>query len=243
MSRFFVESNQIAENLIAITGKDARHLRTVLRAKVGDEITVCDGEGFDYGCVIIDVTDKLVMAEIQDKCASYTEPKTKITLFQGLPKGDKMDLILQKCVELGVTDIFPVACSRSVSKMDKNRDERKQARWQKIAEAAAKQSGRGMVPRVGHVLSFREAVIAAKALDARIIPYENERNTTIRQFIRGFEGATIGVFIGPEGGFSPEEVRLAERSGIIPVTLGSRVLRTETAGMVAVAILLYELET
>ena len=241
MRRFFVKSEQIWENVITITGDDARHIRAVLRMRPGDELTVCDGAGLDYLCRIMQIEEELVTVEIQDAIASYTEPQTKITLFQGVPKGDKMDLVVQKCVELGVTDIFPVSCSRSVAKLDKKEDKKIQ-RWQKIAEAAAKQSGRGIVPRVGHVLTFREAVIASKALDAQVIPYENEKRTGIREFAQGFSGQTLGLFIGPEGGFSPEEMYLAECNGMVPVTLGKRILRTETAGLVALALLLYELE-
>ena len=241
MRRFFVKSEQIWENVITITGDDARHIRAVLRMQPGDELIACDGAGLDYLCNILQIDEDVVTVEIQDAIASYTEPNVKITLFQGVPKGDKMDTIVQKCVELGVTDIFPVACSRSVAKLDKKEDKKLQ-RWQKIAESAAKQSNRGIVPQVGRLLSFREAVIASKALDARIIPYENEKDTGIRQFVKGFFGTTLGVFIGPEGGFSPEEMYLAECSGMIPVTLGKRILRTETAGLVALALLLYELE-
>lgn len=242
MPRFFVEPGQIVENVITVTGEDAKHIKTVLRQKVGDEILLCDGAGFDYTCIITSLSEKEIQAEIQDKSANYTEPATKITLFQGLPKGDKMELILQKCVELGVTDIFPVACARSVVKLDK-KEEKKIARWQKIAESAAKQSGRGIVPKVCHILPFREAVVAAKALDALVIPYENEKERRIRSFAQNFSGKTIGIFIGPEGGFTPEEIQLAQCAGAVPVTLGSRILRTETAGMVTLAILLYELES
>lgn len=153
-----------------------------------------------------------------------------------------MELIIQKCVELGVDRIVAVSTERAIVKLDK-KESKKLERWQKIAEAAAKQSGRGKIPEIGQqVLKFKEAVAEAKELDGAIIPYEKEQETGIRQFVQGFRGESIGVFIGPEGGFAEEEIALAQENGITPITLGKRILRTETAGMTTAAILLYELD-
>ena len=222
-------------------GEDEKHIKTVLRAREGEEITLCDGEGMDYQCRIASL-ERGVLLDILSKEVCETEPKVKITLYQGLPKADKMELIIQKCVELGVDRIVAVSTERTIVKLDK-KEAKKLERWQKIAEAAAKQSGRGKIPEIGQqVLKFKEAVAEAKELDGAIIPYEKEEETGIRQFVQGFKGESIGVFIGPEGGFAEEEIALAQDNGIRPITLGKRILRTETAGMTTTAILLYELD-
>lgn len=240
MPKFFVSPREIEGKKIILTGDDEKHIKTVLRAREGEEITVCDGEGMDYQCRILSL-EKGVVTEILSSAPCDVEPETKITLYQGLPKADKMEWIIQKCVELGVERIVPVSTERAIVKLDK-KEGKKLERWQKIAEAAAKQSGRGIIPQMGErVLSFGEAVVEATKLDGALIPYEKEEERGIRQFVRDFSGKSIGVFIGPEGGFSPEEVALAEEAGILPVTLGKRILRTETAGMTTVALLLYEL--
>lgn len=240
MPKFFVETHQIEKNLIHMIGEDAKHMKTVLRAREGEEITVCDGRGTDYFCRIVSLEDG-VTAEIIGSEPCQSEPKTKITLYQGLPKADKMELIIQKCVELGVDRIVAVSTERCIVKLDK-KEEKKLERWQKIAEAAAKQSGRGKIPEIApKVLRFSQAIEEAKVLSGAIIPYEKEENRGIRSFVEGFSGEEVGVFIGPEGGFAEEEIQAAINAGVLPVTLGKRILRTETAGMTAIAILLYEL--
>ena len=240
MPRFFVAAEAISGEEIHITGEDAKHIKTVLRSKVGEELTVSDGAGWDYSCVIAAFEGKEILCKITGRAKSLSEPKTKITLFQGLPKGDKMELIIQKCVELGVSEIVPVMTKRTVVKLDK-KEEKKIERWQKIAEAAAKQSGRGIIPQIGNVLSFPAAVQKASAAGHGLIPYELEQEKGIRDFVGQFQGDTLSIFIGPEGGFDEDEVKMAAEAGIMPVTLGKRILRTETAGMAAAAILLYEL--
>ena len=228
MPKFFFDKIDMTQGQICLHGEDEKHIKTVLRAKEGEELTLCDGEGMDYQCRISSLTDG-VQLEILSKAPCETEPKTKITLYQGLPKADKMELIIQKCVELGVERIVAVSTERAIVKLDK-KEGKKLERWQKIAEAAAKQSGRGKIPEIGgQVLKFKDAVAEAKRLDGAIIPYERE-------------GESIGVFIGPEGGFAEEEIALAKENGITPITLGKRILRTETAGMTTTAILLYELD-
>lgn len=241
MPKFFFHKNDISRGQVQLFGEDEKHIKTVLRAREGEELTLCDGEGMDYQCRIVSL-ERGVLLDILSKEVCETEPKTKITLYQGLPKADKMELIIQKCVELGVDRIVAVSTERAIVKLDK-KESKKLERWQKIAEAAAKQSGRGKIPEIGQqVLKFKEAVAEAKALDGAIIPYEKEQETGIRQFVQGFQGESIGVFIGPEGGFAEEEIALAQENGITPITLGKRILRTETAGMTTAAILLYELD-
>lgn len=241
MPKFFFNKNDISCGQVQLFGEDEKHIKTVLRAREGEELTLCDGEGMDYQCRIASL-ERGVLLDILSKEVCETEPKTKITLYQGLPKADKMELIIQKCVELGVDRIVAVSTERAIVKLDK-KESKKLERWQKIAEAAAKQSGRGKIPEIGQqVLKFKEAVAEAKELDGAIIPYEKEQETGIRQFVQGFRGESIGVFIGPEGGFAEEEIALAQENGITPITLGKRILRTETAGMTTAAILLYELD-
>lgn len=241
MPKFFFNKNDISRGQVQLFGEDEKHIKTVLRAREGEELTLCDGEGMDYQCRIVSL-ERGVLLDILSKEVCETEPKTKITLYQGLPKADKMELIIQKCVELGVDRIVAVSTERAIVKLDK-KESKKLERWQKIAEAAAKQSGRGKIPEIGQkVLKFKEAVAEAKGLDGAIIPYEKEQETGIRQFVQGFRGESIGVFIGPEGGFAEEEIALAQENGITPITLGKRILRTETAGMTTAAILLYELD-
>jgi len=240
MPKFFVESHQIEQKSIHLTGEDAKHIKTVLRAREGEEITVCDGLGTDYFCRIASLEDG-VTAEIIGSEVCQSEPKTKITLYQGLPKADKMELIIQKCVELGVDRIVAVSTERCIVKLDK-KEEKKLERWRKIAEAAAKQSSRGKIPEIApKVLRFSQALDEAKTLDGAIIPYEKEEDRGIRSFVEEFSGKEIGVFIGPEGGFTEEEIQSAQDAGVLPITLGKRILRTETAGMTTIAILLYEL--
>ena len=241
MPKFFFNKNDISRGQVQLFGEDEKHIKTVLRAREGEEITLCDGEGMDYQCRIASL-ERGVLLDILSKDVCETEPKTKITLYQGLPKADKMELIIQKCVELGVDRIVAVSTERAIVKLDK-KETKKLERWQKIAEAAAKQSSRGKIPEIGQqVLKFKEAVAEAKELDGAIIPYEREQETGIRQFVQNFKGESVGVFIGPEGGFADEEIALAQENGITPITLGKRILRTETAGMTTTAILLYELD-
>lgn len=177
-------------------------------AKLADEITVGDGEGRDYTCKLTEIDKKCVTAEITDIFTNDNEPKVKITLFQGLPKADKMELVIQKCIEIGVDSIVPVKTEHTVVKLD-GKEEKKIARWNKIAESAAKQCGRGKIPVVENVMTFKQAVEKAKSLDMAIIPYEKEEKNTLKAVTKKFKGTSIGVFIGPEGGFSNDEIALA----------------------------------
>lgn len=239
MPKFFIDRNEISRGQALLLGEDEKHIKTVLRAREGEEVTLCDGEGMDYLCRIASL-ERGVLLNVLSKTPCETEPETKLTLYQGLPKADKMEWIIQKCVEIGIDRIVPVATERTIVKLDK-KEGKKLERWQKIAEAAAKQSGRGKIPKVGQILKFAEAAEEAAGLDGAVIPYEKETVRGLREFVSGFSGTTAGIFIGPEGGFSDEEIALAKEKGIQPVSLGKRILRTETAGMATAAILLYEL--
>ncbi len=241
MPKFFAYKGQIDKGSFVIEGEDAKHISTVLRLTEGDEIVICDGEGTDYYCTLAESSKHRVVARIDRSCANNSEPEVSITLYQGLPKSDKMELIIQKCVEIGFVRIVPVKTDFAVAKLE-GKEDKKRERWQKIAESAAKQCGRGIIPLVDRAVTFSEAVQDSKNCEGRIIPYENEENYSIKNFTRGFKGKSIAVFIGPEGGFSPKEIELAISEGIKSVTLGRRILRTETAGLVAGAVLLYELE-
>lgn len=245
MNRFYVEQNQIGDQNIIITGSDVNHIKNVLRKKIGDEIVVCNGQGMDYTCTIDSIENSEVHVKIDQQAATDTELPSKLYLFQGLPKKDKMELIVQKAVELGVYQIIPVMMKRTIVKLeDKKKELKKIDRWQTIATNAAKQSNRGMIPEVKEVMTFKEAMEFAKTLEYSIMPYENEKDLlTSKEAIKMSHGkSSIGIFIGPEGGFDPMEVDLATETGIVPISLGRRILRTETAGLAVVSILMFELE-
>lgn len=241
MPKFFVNSDNINDHTITLDGENAKHIGSVLRAKIGDIIIVGDGCGRDYECEILEISKKEVIAKITDIFTNENEPDIKITLYQGLPKADKMELVIQKCIEIGVDRIVPVKTEHAVVKLE-GKEEKKLQRWNKIAESAAKQCGRGKIPVVDRLMTFKEAINEATSLDGAIIPYEKEKENSLKTFAKNFKGKSIGIFIGPEGGFSEEEINFAIENGVKSVTLGKRILRTETAGLVASVILLYELE-
>lgn len=244
MHHFFVSPEQIGEKKITITGSDVNHIRNVLRMEAGEQITVSSGEGKEYRCELLALEADRVEAGIMWAQETGAELPSKIYLFQGLPKSDKMELIIQKAVELGVYEIIPMATKRAVVKLDKKKGESKRKRWQSISESAAKQSKRLIVPEITSVLSFREAVEYAVKLDVKLMPYElAEGMEETRQQLEGIvPGQSVAIFIGPEGGFSPEEAELAAAGGLRPITLGKRILRTETAGMTVLSVLMYLLE-
>lgn len=245
MYRFFVEPSQIGEKEIRICGSDVNHIKNVLRMKQGEEILISSGENLEYTCYIQEMQEEEVIAHIMYVQEAGYELPSRIFLFQGLPKGDKMELIIQKAVELGIHQIVPVASRRSVVKLDKKKEEKKIVRWQAIAESAAKQSKRMYVPQVAGVMSFGEAVQYAGKLDVVLMPYELAKGMKeTKEIIRGIQkGQSVGIFIGPEGGFEEEEVRQAvSLAGARPITLGKRILRTETAGLTVLSILMFELE-
>lgn len=245
MYQFFVSPDQIQGKKIIITGKDVNHIKNVLRMKAGEEIAVSNGvDGREYRCGIQEILEDEVICELRFIKEEGLELPSRITLFQGLPKADKMELIIQKAVELGVYEIIPVSCKRTVVRLDEKKEKSKINRWQGIAEAAAKQSKRGIIPSVGAVMSMKEAIAYSRSAKVRIIPYELAENMAdTKKIINSLQpGEDIAVFIGPEGGFEESEVQAAMEEGIQPVTLGKRILRTETAGLTVLSWIMYQLE-
>lgn len=245
MYQFFVEPSQIQGNRIVITGSDVNHIKNVLRMKVGDEIAVSNGmDGKEYRCGIESFTEDEIVCGLRFVKEDGVELPSKIYLFQGLPKADKMELIIQKAVELGAFEVIPVAAKRCVVRLDEKKAAGKISRWQGIAEAAAKQSKRAVIPKVHPVLSMKEAVAYAQNMDVKLIPYElAEGMQHTKQMIEAVKPEqSIAVFIGPEGGFEESEIQMAREAGIEPVTLGRRILRTETAGFTVISWLMYQLE-
>ena len=245
MHRFFVEEPAMGEDSITITGGDVNHIKNVLRMSVGDKICVINGQNNkEYYCEITAVGNDVVDTRICEIRESDQELGNEIVLFQGLPKSDKMELIIQKAVELGVHTIVPVSTDRTVVKLDAKKEANKRKRWMSISESAAKQSGRLRIPEVTPVVSYREALEMAKKMDVRLIPYElAEGMEKTRELMSSIQpGQSVAVFIGPEGGFESSEIEKAMEIGAWPITLGKRILRTETAGLVTLAMLVYNLE-
>lgn len=240
-----MEPEQIQDKTIVITGGDVNHIKNVLRMQPGDEIAVSNGvDGKEYRCGIAEFRDDQVICTLRFVKEDGLELPSRVYLFQGLPKADKMELIIQKAVELGAYQVIPVATKRSVVKLDTKKAKGKLARWQAIAEAAAKQSKRRIVPEVAGVMTMREAVGYARNMQVKCIPYElAEGMAHTRELIESIEpGQEVAVFIGPEGGFEESEIQLAMEAGIIPVTMGKRILRTETAGFTMLSWIMYQLE-
>ncbi len=242
MFQFFVEPEQIESERVIITGSDVNHIKNVLRMKTGEQVRISDNCGGDYLCEIIQITTEQIELEVREICDN-TELPVKITLFQGLPKSDKMELIIQKAVELGISEIVPVAMKNCVVKLDEKKTKTKLNRWQTIAESAAKQSKRSVIPKVCEVMNFVQAVEKSRDMEVRLVPYENQRGMAhTREVFKNIErGSQIGIFIGPEGGFSPQEIELVGE-GMELISLGNRILRTETAGIATLAMLIFAIE-
>lgn len=245
MYQFFVEPSQIQDKKVIITGSDVNHIKNVLRLKTGEEIAVRNGvDGKEYRCGIEEFAQDQVICSLRFVKEEGVELPSKIYLFQGIPKADKMELIVQKAVELGVYEVIPVAAKRCVVKLDEKKARAKVNRWQGIAEAAAKQSKRGVIPVVQEPMTMKEAAAYAQEMDVKLIPYElAEDMAHTKKIVESISpGESVAVFIGPEGGFEESEVAEAEAAGIVPVTLGKRILRTETAGLTVLSWLMYQLE-
>ena len=247
MPRFFVSPGQIGirdngEKTVMISGDDAVHITKSLRMKPGESITVCDTDGVEYDCEIVSVGE-VVIADVKDSRLSGGEPPYKAVLYQALIKGDKFDTVVQKAVESGVSVIYPVLTSRCVVRLDKKDCLKKISRWQRIADEAAKQCGRGSLVRIGELMTFREAVADAAAADVSLFCYEEESAVSLKGILseNGSPG-TVSVMIGSEGGFSPEEASYAKDAGMKSVGLGNRILRTETSSSFVLACLSYEYE-
>jgi 16S rRNA (uracil1498-N3)-methyltransferase len=245
MNHFFIKPEQLQGNKITVTGADAHHIKNVLRLKRGERLSFSDGTRAAIFCAVVsELGADAVFCDLLYVLEDEVELPARITLFQALPKAGKMDFIVQKAVELGVSAIVPVAAARSDSRLDEKRAAAKVARWQAVSEAAAQQSQRRFIPPIGGVVGFAEAVKAAAAMDIALIPYELAADMAkTKEVVGGIrKDQTVAVFIGPEGGFAAEEIALASESGLLPVTMGRRILRTETAGLVMLAWLAYQLE-
>ena len=242
MHRFFetdISGIKIGD-LIALGAENAFHARSAARLRPGEALIICDGRATDYSCVLEAADKSAVTARVTEISQNTAEPRAARVLFQALPKGDKMDFIIQKCVELGVTEIIPVITEFTASRPDAKGAEAKLRRHGKISEAAAKQSGRGIIPRVAPVCALGEAIGMFAGLDRVFAAYEREKNTTLKAALKGFKGQSAGFFVGAEGGFSEKEIALLAENGAAPVSLGTRILRAETAGMYMLSCVDYE---
>ena len=239
MSRFFIPKENIEENKIKVTGEDVIHISKVLRLGKGDFFTCCDGKGFDYDVKIAEILKTEVVCDIVNKQKSDTEPPVKVILIQGVPKAAKMDYIIQKNTELGISEIYPCSLKRCVSKTEKDK---KTDRWQKIAKEAAQQSGRGIVPTVHNTVNLKDAVEILKKSDISFAAYESEDKNTLKDKLLSKKNPqTVAFLIGPEGGFDVSEIEFLKNSGISVISLGKRILRTETAGEAVVSMIMYEI--
>lgn len=246
MPKFFIQASQMQDDKITLIGEDVNHIANVLRKQIGDEINICNiVTSENYLCQIKDISKEKIECNVIKKLQSEAEPNTEITIFQGLPKAEKMELIIQKCTELGAKAFVPVEMERCVVKLDSKTQAKKIERWQKIAETAAKQSGRDTVPTVEKLINLQKVCNLIQKYDILLLAYENEKNTTLKQVLKQIDkkqNLKIGIIIGAEGGITEKEVQLLQNAGAKIITLGNRILRTETVGLVMTGILMYELE-
>lgn len=243
MYQFFIDDSQVGKEYVTITGSDVNHIKNVLRMKPGEKLRVSSKSGQDYFCKIAELTDDFVQADILDEQVPGTELASRIYLFQALPKGDRMEYVIQKAVELGVYEIIPVAMKYCVVKLDAKKAANKVKRWQAISESAAKQSKRSMIPKIHPVMTYREAIEYARSCDINIVPYENEKGmmATAQALGKLKPGRSVSVIIGPEGGFAKEEID-AIRNDMDVISLGRRILRTDTAAICTMSMLMMHLE-
>ena len=252
MPKFFVRQNQVDDGKIVINGQDVKHIRNVLRAKVGEELEICNSEtGENFLCSILEFNEDKIWCNIEQKIQEETESNVKVTIFQGLPKADKMEYIIQKSVELGVYDITPVDMKRCVVKLDEKNSNKKIERWQKISEVAAKQCGRNIIPQINNVINIKKLCEIVENYDIVLVAYENEENNSLKNELSQIKSTIInnqsqelkiGIVIGPEGGLEKQDVENLKRSGAKIITLGKRILRTETVALNVLSIIMYELE-
>ncbi|MBO5715126.1 MAG: 16S rRNA (uracil(1498)-N(3))-methyltransferase [Clostridia bacterium] len=246
MPKFFVDKNQITEDTILITGENAHHISRSLRMASGEKITVSDMQGFDYDCVLESFTDNSVTAKITNKYLSKAEPEIRVHLYQALPKGDKLDLIIQKSVECGAYDITPFESTNCVVKIKGDAESKKSDRRNKIALEAAKQCGRGIIPKVNPSITFNDMLMSASNSDVILFCYEGDGTLPMANALKKIRSEKIikdiSIIIGSEGGFSPTEVAEAEKCGFIKIGLGKRILRAETAAIMSLACIVYEFE-
>ena len=245
MPKFFVKNNQINENTITIIGQDVKHIANVLRLKPEDKIQICNVDKEEnYNCKITQINEEQILCTIIKKINQKSEANIDITIFQGLPKADKMELIIQKCTELGVKEITPVQMEHCVVKLDNKTAIKKIERWQKIAEAAAKQSGRDSICKINNVTNIKNICNVMHNYDILLVPYENEKNQSFKQALKLLNGNNfkIAIVIGPEGGFNQKEINELEQNGGRIITLGKRILRTETVAIAMASAIMYEFD-
>ena len=250
MPKFFVKEEQIQENQIIILGQDVNHIKKVLRAKIGDELQICNSQnGENFLCEIDNLEEEKIICQIKEKIQEQVESNIEVTIFQGLPKADKMEYIIQKSVELGVYDITPVEMKRCVGKLNEKDKSKKIERWQKISEVAAKQCGRDIIPQINNIINIKNICNLIQEYDMVLVAYENEEKNTLKEQLENIKKQNnskskvkIGIIIGPEGGLEEKDVETLKENGAKVITLGRRILRTETVALNVLSIIMYELE-
>ncbi len=250
MPKFFVKEEQIQENQIIILGQDVNHIKKVLRAKIGDELQICNSQnGENFLCEIDNLDEEKIICQIKEKIQEQVESNIEVTIFQGLPKADKMEYIIQKSVELGVYDITPVEMKRCVVKLNEKDKSKKIERWQKISEVAAKQCGRDIIPQINNIINIKNICNLIQKYDMVLVAYENEEKNTLKEQLENIKKQNnskskvkIGIIIGPEGGLEEKDVETLKENGAKVITLGRRILRTETVALNVLSIIMYELE-
>lgn len=249
MRKFFVSSNQINNNEIQIINEDVNHIKNVLRKEIGNEITICNATtGQDYLCEISELSEEQIDCKIKQILENSNESNIKVTIMQGLPKADKMELIIQKAVELGVYEITPIDMKRCIVKLKGKDENKKIERWQKISEVASKQCGRNIIPKINSLVTLKNICNIFDKYDIVLVAYENEKETTLKEELKKIkekyekEEIKIAIVIGPEGGIAEEEVKMLQQSGANTITLGKRILRTETVALNVLSVIMYELE-
>ncbi len=252
MPKFFVKEEQIEKDNIIIKGQDVNHIKKVLRAKIGDELQICNrNSGDNFLCDIEKINNEEILCKIKQKIEEKIESNIEVTIFQGLPKSDKMEYIIQKSVELGVYDITPVEMKRCVVKIDGKDKEKKISRWQKISEVASKQCGRDVIPKINDLINIKNMCNFIENYDIVLVAYENEKENTLKQQLKQIKEKVdysngqkirIGIVIGPEGGLEEQDVEMFKEKGAQIITLGRRILRTETVALNVLSVIMYELE-
>lgn len=242
LPKFFAEKERLEQGTLHVVGGDAVHMGKVLRLTQGSRITLCDGEGTDYEAEITAISKEKAECRVLRSYPCETEPNIQVTLFQGIPKAAKMEYIIQKCTELGITAVVPIMTKRTVVKLENEKAEgKKLERWNKISAEAVKQCGRGTIPKVYPVMNISDLCRMAAEFDLLLVAYEEETEMSLRQVLQKAESPKkIGIIIGPEGGFEAEEVKALSKAGAVSVSLGKRILRTETAGHTVLTAVMYE---
>ena len=239
MTRFFVEPEELQPDFLVLTGENAQHAK-VLRLRNGENVLVCDGQGNECVCTVSDVSPDQISLVVQKRLASESEPQVQVSVYMAFPKGDKLEHVIQKATELGAYEIVAFPSSRCVSRPDDKSLKKKLERWQKIAASAAEQSGRGRIPQVVTVPSYRAALERAVQADLALLFYENEQSTTLKMALSQGEYHSVSLLTGPEGGLDVSEVEQAQTAGLKVCTLGKRILRCETAPLCALSAVMYD---